>query len=132
MDDPYSYGIETVIDLYNCNLTTISTETKLRQYLKRIVKELDMVPFGAPFVERFGFNAEHTAGYSIVQLIETSNITGHFSENLRSAHINVFSCKAYDTEAAYEFTRKFFGAADGTFRVLERRGSKTTAPAEVN
>jgi len=132
MDDSYSYGIETVIDLYDCKFAAISSESKLRQYLKKIVKELDMVAFGAPFVERFGFNAEHTAGYSVVQLIETSSITGHFSETFRSAHINVFSCKPYDTEAAYELTRRFFGATDGTFRVLERRGARNPAPAEVN
>lgn len=118
--EEHLYGIETIVDLYGCNANTIASEAKLRSYLKKIVKELDMVAYGAPLVERFGFNAEHTAGYSIVQLIETSCITGHFSESQNSAHINIFSCKAYDTKAAFELTKKFFGANDGSMRVMER------------
>ena len=131
MDDSRLYGIETVIDLHDCNQKTIASDAKLREYLRRIVKVLDMVPYGQPFVERFGFNAEHTAGYSVVQLIETSSITGHFSEVYGSAHINIFSCKAYDTDGAYEFTRRFFGASGGTKRVLERYGAPASVPSDV-
>ena len=131
MDDDFLYGIETVIDLHECDGEIISSEQKLRAYLRKIVRLLDMVAYGQPIVERFGFNAEHTAGYSIVQLIETSSITGHFSEAFRSAHINIFSCKAYDTRAACEFTRRFFGAADATARVLKRQGARSRAPAKV-
>ena len=131
MDDCQLYGIETVIDLHECNRKTIASESKLREYLRRIVKVLAMVPYGEPFVARFGFNAEHTAGYSVVQLIETSSISGHFSEAYGSAHINIFSCKAYDTDGAYEFTRRFFGASGGTKRVLERYGAPASVPSEV-
>ena len=131
MDDKDLYGIETIIDLHGCDAEAISSEPKLREYLKRIVKVLDMVPYGEPLVERFGFNAEHTAGYSAVQLIETSNITGHFSESFRSAHINVFSCKPYDVNQAYEFTKQFFGADGGEKRVVYRYGALEEVPSEA-
>jgi S-adenosylmethionine decarboxylase len=119
------YGIETVMDLHDCDPVAISSESKLREYLEKIVKVLDMVPYGEPLVERFGLNTEHTAGYSIVQLIETSSITGHFSEAFKSAHINVFSCKAYDGEVVDEFTRRFFGASSGTKWILQRYGTRS-------
>lgn len=131
MTDDHLYGVETVIDLYGCHGRTIASEPKLRQYLRRIVKVLDMVPHGPPLVERFGFNAQHTAGYSVVQLIETSSITGHFSELFLSAHINIFSCKDYDPNAAYEFTLRFFQAADGSRRVLKRYGTPVPAAART-
>ena len=129
--DKNLYGIETVIDLHGCEREAISSEPKLREYLKKIVKALDMVAYGPPFVERFGFNADHTAGYSIVQLIETSSVTGHFSESFLSAHINIFSCKPYDTENAFEFTKEFFGATGGEGRVIRRYGAKEPVPAEA-
>ena len=52
MDDYFLYGIETVIDLHDCDGELISSEPKLRAYLKKIVRLLDMVPYGAPIVER--------------------------------------------------------------------------------
>jgi len=125
------YGVETVIDLHDCDGAAISSEPRLREYLVQIVAALDMVPYGEPIVARFGFNAEHTAGYSVVQLIETSSITGHFSESLRSAHLNIFSCKPYDSDAAFEFTREFFGAPGGTKRVLRRVGAPASVEARV-
>ncbi len=120
--DEKLYGIETIVDLYGCDPVAIASESRLRQYLKEVVAALRMVPYGEPLVARFGFNAEHTAGYSIVQLIETSSITGHFSEIFGSAHLNIFSCKPYDSRAVFELSRAFFGAAGGTSRVLQRYG----------
>jgi len=125
------YGVETVIDLYGCCPETIASESLLREYLRRIVAHLRMAAYGEPVVERFGLNAEHTVGHSIVQLIETSSITGHFSETWNTAHLNVFSCKPYDSAAAYDFTRRFFGATDGEMRVLERYGEPAREPAPV-
>ena len=131
MDDKNLFGIETIIDLHNCNAVAISSESKLREYLVKIVQLLEMIPYGEPFVERFGLNAEHTAGYSIVQLIETSSITGHFSESFGSSHINIFSCTSYDAEAAYEFTKEFFGAGSGTRQMVKRYGAAERMPVEV-
>lgn len=44
----------------------------------KLVKDIDMVPYGGPQVVHFG--SGNKAGYTLVQLIETSNITAHFVE----------------------------------------------------
>jgi hypothetical protein len=53
------------------------------------VKEIDMVAFGAPRIVRFG--SDHCKGYTLVQLIQTSNITAHFAEDTNDVYLDVFS-----------------------------------------
>jgi S-adenosylmethionine decarboxylase len=108
--DSDTFGMEVVLDLYNCNPETIRSKEKLQEYARKLCKVIEMTPYGAPYAERFGLNEAKTAGYSIVQLIETSSITGHFSEERNSAYINIFSCKEFDPKQAAEFSRNFFEA----------------------
>ena len=79
-----------------------------------------MERYGKPFIERFGFGRDFTVGYSLVQLIESSSITGHFSELWNSVYINIFSCKPFDAKKARGFTRKFFKAKKIKNRLLIR------------
>ena len=108
--DSNTFGMEVVLDLYDCNLETIRSKEKLQEYTRELCQVIGMTPYGAPFAERFGLNEGKTAGYSIVQLIETSSITGHFSEEWNSAYINIFSCKEFDPKQAAEFSKDFFEA----------------------
>jgi S-adenosylmethionine decarboxylase len=108
--DSNTFGMEVILDLYDCNLETIRSKEKLQEYTRELCQVIGMTPYGAPFAERFGLNEAKTAGYSIVQLIETSSITGHFSEEWNSAYINIFSCKEFDPKQAAEFSKDFFEA----------------------
>ena len=105
-----TFGMEVVLDLYDCKPETIRSKEKLQEYARELCQVIEMTPYGAPFAERFGMNEAKTAGYSIVQLIETSSITGHFSEEWNSAYINIFSCKEFDPKQAAEFSKNFFDA----------------------
>ncbi len=108
--DSNTFGMEVVLDLYDCNLVTIRSKEKLQEYTRELCQVIGMTPYGAPFAEWFGLNEAKTTGYSIVQLIETSSITGHFSEEWNSAYINIFSCKEFDPKQAAEFSKHFFEA----------------------
>ncbi|MCJ7657067.1 MAG: S-adenosylmethionine decarboxylase, partial [Candidatus Atribacteria bacterium] len=55
---------------------------------------------------------EKVAGFSMVQLIETSLISGHFANKSNNAYIDIFSCKYYEPSVALEFTKKFFEAKE--------------------
>lgn len=105
-----TFGMEVVLDLYDCKPETIRSKEKLQEYTRELCQVIGMTPYGAPFAERFGLNEAKTAGYSIVQLVETSSITGHFSEEWNSAYINIFSCKEFDPKQAAEFSKDFFEA----------------------
>ena len=121
MDKGKLYGYELVLDLYDCNPNTISSKKKLQQYVDKLCKVIDMKKYGKTFLPYFGLNEPQTKGYSLVQLIETSSITGHFSELWCAAHLNIFSCKTFDKKLAENFSRKFFGAKKVVSRWLIRR-----------
>jgi S-adenosylmethionine decarboxylase len=104
------FGIETSIDLFDCNPETIRSGEKLSEYLIKLCDLIEMKRYGEPFMERFALDVPHIAGYSIAQMIETSLVSGHFSELWNSSYINIFSCKEYDIGKAIEFTKNFFEA----------------------
>jgi len=105
-----TYGWELVLNLYECDLEAISSKKKIAQFAKELCDMIKMVPYGKPLIPYFGHNKPHTKGYSLVQLIETSSITAHFSEHKRSVYLNIFSCMPYDEKKAKAFAKEFFGA----------------------
>ena len=115
-----TFGWELIIDLYDCDLEAISSEKKIQQYARELCDILEMKAYGPPMTPYFGENKEHTKGYSLVQFIETSSITGHFSEFTKAAYINIFSCKPYDAEKAETYTKGFFGAQRISSRYIVR------------
>ena len=57
----------------------------------------------------------------MVQLIETSLVSGHFANLTNTAYIDVFSCKPYDPDIIKNFTEKFFEGAHSTMHVQFRK-----------
>jgi S-adenosylmethionine/arginine decarboxylase-like enzyme len=47
-------------------------------------------------------------GYTLVQLIETSNITAHFVEETDAVYLDVFSCKKFKPSVAIDVFIKYF------------------------
>ena len=115
------FGWELILDLYECDPEAISSEKKIKEFAARLCKILEMKAYGDPMTPYFGENNEHTKGYSLIQFIETSSISGHFSEAAGAAYINIFSCKAYDMEKAERFTKEFFGAKRLNSRFIVRQ-----------
>jgi S-adenosylmethionine/arginine decarboxylase-like enzyme len=115
------YGQELILDLYDCQPKTIRSQKKLKEFIDQLCLLLKMKKFGRPLIPRFGHNQPKTAGYSLVQLIETSSITGHFSELWNSAYINIFSCQSFDVQKVAQFTKQFFQAKKVKKRVIIRK-----------
>ncbi len=114
------YGMELILDIDGCDLKIIKSKEKILEFSKKICKIIQMKPYKKPLIARFGFGKDFTAGYSLVQLIETSSITGHFSELWRSCFINIFSCQKFDTKKVIDFTKKFFRAKKLKRRIIIR------------
>ena len=104
------YGYELIMNLYECDKNIISSQKKLRAYADTLCKLIKMKKYGRTLLPYFGERKAYTKGYSLVQLIETSSIVGHFSDSWKRAYINIFSCKKYDYKLARKFTQDFFRA----------------------
>lgn len=113
------WGIHTVLDLSNCTPEPIRNPEVIKQWVKDLVVLLDMEAYGEPLIERFG--KEDKAGYTCVQLIQTSNICAHFAEDSNSVFIDVFSCKEYDPIVVEDHCLSVFGGRINQCNVMYRR-----------
>ena len=104
------FGEELTLDLYDCNHEIVCSKEKILQYSEKLCDLIEMKRYGEPFIEHFAEHSEFAAGYSLAQMIETSLVSGHFSEFWNRAYINIFSCKTFDAQKAINFTKEFFEA----------------------
>lgn len=114
------YGYELTLNLKGCSRQVLSSKKELQAYVDQLCKLIKMKKFGKTILKYFGENKDFTKGYSLVQLIETSSITGHFSDKWKAAYINIFSCQEYDHKKARSFTKEFFQATKISSRLLIR------------
>jgi len=117
---PEPWGIATSIDIYECNPETIRDADKIRRFVVELCDLIQMKRFRDTMVVHFGED-ERVAGFSMVQLIETSLISAHFANLTNTTYLDVFSCKPYDSETVAEFATRYFGGAYCTTHVNLRR-----------
>lgn len=120
MNQEELWGITFSIDLYECDPLYINSCSEIKRYAIEICDLIKMKRYGKPIIEWFG-REEKVKGFSLVQLIETSSITGHFCSNRNSAHIDIFSCKMFDTVEALKFSVDFFNAKETISSILHRK-----------
>jgi S-adenosylmethionine/arginine decarboxylase-like enzyme len=95
-----------MLDIAGCN-ENIKDKTKIAEFAKDLVERIDMIAHGDPIIE-YMLPGDPKQGYSLVQLIETSNITVHFIEPDYTAYVDVFSCKEFDAAVAKQCVRDYF------------------------
>ena len=113
-----AWGLSTAVDLQDCRPETIRDRDHIEAYVIALCKLIGMKRYGACQVVHFGDG--RVAGYSMIQLIETSLISGHFANDTNRAYLDIFSCKGYDPVVVEEFSRKFFGARSSTISMTLR------------
>lgn len=104
------WGVASSIDIYDCNPATIRDADAIRSFVVELCDLIEMKRFGETQVVHFGED-ERVAGYSMVQLIETSLISAHFANQSNTVYLDVFSCKPYDPFLAERFALKYFGGS---------------------
>ena len=114
-----TWGKHLILDAAGCSPKMIGCSTVITGFANTLVKRIDMVPFGSPQVVMFG--SGNKKGYTLVQLIETSNITAHFVEENNSMYLDVFSCKDFDPEVVKEAVSEFFDAKHFRTKVMLRQ-----------
>jgi S-adenosylmethionine/arginine decarboxylase-like enzyme len=102
-----SWGYHLMLDCANCN-DGIKDRDNIVAFVKELIPAIDMVAHGEPIVE-FLLPGDPKEGYSMMQLITTSNITAHFMEPDYTAYFDIFSCKDFDLGIPQELVRKYFG-----------------------
>jgi S-adenosylmethionine/arginine decarboxylase-like enzyme len=101
-----SWGYHLILDAGSCDHTAIRSKSTIAAFTKELVKKIDMVAYGKPRIVMFGDG--NKKGYTLVQLIETSNITAHFVEETDAVYLDIFSCKKYNPDVAIAVFKSYF------------------------
>lgn len=112
------WGFHLALDIAGCNPKLISCPVHISKFSKHLVKKIDMVAYGAPQIVHFGVG--NKAGYTLVQLIETSNICAHFCEDTNEMYLDIFSCKKYSVADAIGVVNEYFEPVSMTTNYFER------------
>lgn len=102
------WGYHLLLDCSGCRLDAITDPEVLTEWVKTLVKDIEMVPYGEPQVIHFGHNERHLEGWTVIQLIETSNIIAHFNDHTGEGYIDIFSCREFDIDTAVETVQEYF------------------------
>lgn len=114
------WGIASSIDIYDCDPDRIRSAETIRQFVADLCDLIEMKRFGNTQVVHFGED-EKVAGYSMVQLIETSLISAHFANLTNTTYLDVFSCKPYDPDVVRAFAQDYFQGVTSVLNVTLRR-----------
>ena len=120
------YGTELILDLHECDASRFTRES-IERFFENLCELINMERCDLHFWDDVGVPLDEqqtdpkTKGTSAVQFILTSTIVIHTLELLQTVYVNVFSCKAFDTDEAAEFVAAWFSSGDWTANVVTRR-----------
>ena len=103
-----SWGIHLMVNCKSCDIKRIDDKENILSFVKNLVKNIKMKAVGDPIISYAAVGDKEKEGYSVLQLIETSSITGHFVHSNGNAYIDVFSCKEYDKKQVLKEIYKYF------------------------
>jgi S-adenosylmethionine/arginine decarboxylase-like enzyme len=86
----------------------VKNEDHIRNFCKTLVSRIDMKAYGNPILEHFAAHNPEAGGYTLLQLIETSNICAHFVDKNGDIYLDVFSCKDFDQETVKAVVDEFW------------------------
>jgi S-adenosylmethionine/arginine decarboxylase-like enzyme len=102
------WGYHAMFDCASCDIDKITSKENGYNFIKDLVPAIDMIAFGEPMIEHFATHAPDKAGISFVQMIETSNISGHLVDVNGDGYFDIFSCKPVDIGVAQDMIQKYF------------------------
>ena len=119
MNEKTYWGYHLIINAGDCDRAAVTSPATIYEFVKDLVEKIDMVAYGEPQIVNFG--SGNKAGYTLVQLIETSNICAHFVNETDDVYLDVFSCKPFEPKIVVALVKAFFDAKKVQSQFLERQ-----------
>ena len=113
-----SWGYHLILDCSGCQ--DIDDKDQIYNFVKDLIQKIDMIAHGEPVIE-YLLPGEPNQGYSLMQLITTSNICGHFMELDGTAYFDVFSCKEFDPSIVKKVVKHYFNPKKIKSKLIKRQ-----------
>jgi S-adenosylmethionine decarboxylase len=117
------WGKHLVADVKACNISRATDPEYIRWFTKELVRMIEMVPHGEPQVVHFADGTD-LAGWTVIQLIETSSIMGHFIDMNGDLYLDIFSCKNFEGQVVIDLLNSCFAPEDIKWHVIYRNARK--------
>ena len=101
-----AWGYHFSMDCYEGDKEAIKDYDTVYKFTKELVEKIDMVAYGEPQIIHFGTGDKE--GFTLIQLIETSNICAHFVNENGNFYLDVFSCKEFEPNVVEEVVKNYF------------------------
>lgn len=113
-----AWGYHLSMDCYEADITSITDGKHIADFAKTLVDRIDMKAYGEPQVIHFG--EDDKQGFTLVQLIETSNICAHFCDDTGNFYLDVFSCKEFKPSVVEDIVKEYFSPKTVIVRAIAR------------
>lgn len=116
------WGWALSLDMSRCCRKAIDDPVMIKAFTQKLVRDIDMVAYGPTHLMKFGTG--NKSGYSMFQMIETSNISAHFCDESGDCYIDIFSCKPYDKEIVKKIVKEYFKPMAIKEHYIERQATE--------
>jgi S-adenosylmethionine/arginine decarboxylase-like enzyme len=115
-----SWGYHIMLDCSECDLEKIKNKDNILLFVETLVDRVNMKTHGDAIIENL-LPGTDNEGYSVLQMITTSNVSCHFVNSTRDAYIDLFSCKFFETETVIATVNEFFKPTSLKINLIERQ-----------
>jgi S-adenosylmethionine/arginine decarboxylase-like enzyme len=116
-DEDKFWGQHLIMNCKGGNDAVLDKDAILK-FKDELIEAIEMEAHGEPMIEHFG--SGKLAGWTLVQLIKTSSITIHFSDETHDFYTDIFSCKRFSVHAVRELVLKHFAPKQTQELTLDR------------
>jgi len=120
MNNQY-WGYELILDCAGCHVPSIQSRDNVYNWIKHLIRAIDMEPIGEPHIEYTAAEFPDKAGFTAIQIIVTSSIVAHFIDSTGELYLNVFSCKEFDNDVVIKSVEDAFLAKKIRINFLTRQ-----------
>ena len=123
------FGPHLMLDGYGCDKTRLQDLNLVYRILDELPTRIGMTKIMPPYVFKYSGLRPEDWGLSGFVLISESHISIHTFPEKNFVSVDIFSCKAFDSEFAAAHLKQAFGMAKVECTVLDRG---TEFPKELN
>ena len=104
-DESLFWGQHLMLNCKSGNDNVLNKEAILK-FKDELITSINMEQHGEPKIEHFG--SGNLAGWTLAQLIKTSNISIHFCDETHDFYADIFSCKRFSVLKVRDMVMKHF------------------------
>ena len=114
-----TWGYHLLLDCSGCN-QSIDNDIVIEKFVVELIPRIGMQAVDGPRIE-YLLPKTPNAGFRMMKMIQTSNITAHFVSATREGYIDLFSCKSFDKDVVVELVKKYFNPTNINETFLKRQ-----------